>query len=146
MSRATVCSIFKTIELSALLKTKDPTWDGVDLTIWAATELSVGILIASLPPLRKQFDKWLHKILLTSFIKSQTPGNSMPLYNFSERFSRPMDTPKGEDDGSSEHHILPEEGRGEGIVKTVALEITRTDCSENIKEAESHENHKKMSV
>jgi hypothetical protein len=33
---------------------------------------------------------------------------------------------KGADDGSSEHHILPEEGHGEGIVKTVALEITRS--------------------
>ncbi|KAF2627376.1 hypothetical protein BU25DRAFT_469124, partial [Macroventuria anomochaeta] len=73
--RATVCSIFKTIELRALRKTKDPTWDGVNLTIWSATELSVGILIASLPPLRKVFDKMFRRILpLTFMTRSKTPG------------------------------------------------------------------------
>jgi hypothetical protein len=118
-----------------LRKTKDPTWDGVNLTIWSATELSVGILIASLPPLRTQFDKFLRRILPTSFGKSQTPGNSMPLYNFSNRFSKAVHTNKGVDDGSSERHILPEDGHGEGITKTVALEITRTVPGDNVEES-----------
>lgn len=132
VGRATICSIFKTVELDALRKTKDPTWDGVDLTIWSATELSVGILIASLPPLRAHFDKFFRRIVPTKFAKSQTPGNSMPLYNFSNRFSKAVHTMKGVDDASSERHILPEDAHGEGIVKTVALEITRTAPDKNV--------------
>jgi len=119
----------------------------VNLTIWAATELSVGILIASLPPLRTQFDKLFRKILPTRLSKSQAPGNSMPLYNFSGRYSRPIDTTinttKGEDDGSSERHMLPEEERGEGIVKTVALEIKHTNSGEEVAEVVSHDGYKK---
>ncbi|KAF2795036.1 hypothetical protein K505DRAFT_240769 [Melanomma pulvis-pyrius CBS 109.77] len=122
---ATICSIFKTIELSALRKTRDPTWDGVDLTIWSATELSVGILIASLPPLRKVFDRMFRYILPTTFTsKSKTPGNSIPLYNL----SKPMGRSGDNDDGSSERHILPEDSHVEGkIIKTVRHEITTTE-------------------
>ncbi|KAF2002174.1 hypothetical protein P154DRAFT_618904 [Amniculicola lignicola CBS 123094] len=123
---ATICSIFKTIELSALRKTRDPTWDGVNLTIWSATELSIGILIASLPPLRKQFDKMFRVILPSSFTtKNKTPGNSIPLYNVSKHhFSKPMGRSElDRDDGSSEHQILPADMDGK-ITKTVVHEIT----------------------
>ncbi|KAI0585147.1 NAD-binding-10 domain containing protein [Pyrenophora tritici-repentis] len=72
----------KTVELSALMKTRDPTWDGTSLSIWSATELSVGILTASLPPLRKQFEGLTQKILPSSFLKgrSKPTGQVMPLY------------------------------------------------------------------
>ncbi|KAF2708442.1 hypothetical protein K504DRAFT_535041 [Pleomassaria siparia CBS 279.74] len=136
---ATVCSIFKTYELSSLAKTNDPTWDGVDLTIWSATELSVGILVASLPPMRKQFDKLFRYILPTTMqSKSETPGKSIPLYNSSKHqsiyqskhnFSRPMGLSEDNDDGSSERHMLPEGEPVQGkIVKTVVHEITSIEC------------------
>jgi len=57
-----VCSIFKTIELKTITKTQDPTWDGVNLSIWSGAELYVGILIASLPPLRKAFDSFFKRV------------------------------------------------------------------------------------
>ncbi|KAF2752118.1 hypothetical protein M011DRAFT_393212 [Sporormia fimetaria CBS 119925] len=141
---ATICSIFKTIELQALLKTQDPTWDGVDLTIWAATELNVGILVASLPPLRKQFDR-LFQIIIpsTGRTRSKTPGgNSHPLYNFSGKFntnvsakndtrvSRKSVTAHDHDDTSSERQILDDEERrmGDGmIVKTVGVQVTSSE-------------------
>jgi len=126
--RATACSVVKTIELSALRKTKDPTWDGVDLTIWSATELSVGIFIASLPPLRKQFDKMFSYILPTTITgRSKTPGNSLPLYKISKQFSKPMGWSEDNDNGS-EQHIIPDQLHIEGkITKTVVHEITATE-------------------
>ena len=129
--RATVCSIFKTIELSALKKTKDPTWDGVNLTIWSATELSVGILIASLPPLRKVFDKMFRRILPSTFMtRSKTPG-SIPLYNVSKPYSKPMGRSTAEDDADSEKDMLPGKLDG-GITKTVVHEVTSAERSDGI--------------
>ncbi|KAJ4344818.1 uncharacterized protein N0V89_012562 [Didymosphaeria variabile] len=134
---ATICSIFKTVELRQLQKTKDPTWDGVNLTIWSATELSVGILVASLPPLRKQFEKLLRKVLPSTFQTSKrTPGSrsGIPMYNVSKvttkRNTKIMGRSDiGIDDGDSERSILPETG-DHGIMKTVVHEVTsesRTD-------------------
>jgi hypothetical protein len=123
------------VELSALLKTRDPTWDGVNLTIWSATELSVGILVASLPPLRKQFERILRNILPSTFNTStkRTPGSGIPMYNVSKvatkRSTRVMGRSDiGIDDGDSERSILPDNGsdtKGErGIMKTVVHEVT----------------------
>ncbi|KAJ4301340.1 hypothetical protein N0V90_003432 [Kalmusia sp. IMI 367209] len=132
---ATICSIFKTVELKQLHKTKDPTWDGVNLTIWSATELSVGILVASLPPLRKEFEKILRHVLPSTFQTSnkRTPSNGIPMYNvskISKRNTKIMGRSDiGIDDGDSERSILPE-GAESGITKTVVHEITtesRTD-------------------
>lgn len=124
-----MCSIFKTVELSALKKTRDPTWDGVNLTIWSATELSVGILIASLPPLRKVFDKLFRNILPSTFMtRSKTPG-SIPLYNVSKPHSRPMCRSAVEDDTDSEKNILPHKVADSGITKTVVHEVSSAERS-----------------
>ncbi|KAF1933164.1 uncharacterized protein M421DRAFT_191060 [Didymella exigua CBS 183.55] len=127
----TVCSIFKTIELSALKKTKDPTWDGVNLTIWSATELSVGILIASLPPLRKVFDKMFRSMLSSTFItRSKTP-RSIPLYNVSKPYSKPMGRSTADNDDDSEKDILPGNADS-GITKTVVHEVTSAERSDGV--------------
>lgn len=125
-----MCSIFKTIELSALKKTKDPTWDGVNLTIWSATELSVGILIASLPPLRKVFDKMFRQILPSTFMtRSKTPG-SIPLYDVSKPYSKPMGRSTAGDD-DSEKDMLPGKVDG-GITKTVVHEVTSAERTNSV--------------
>lgn len=62
-NRATICSVFKTVELHTVFTSQDPTWDGVDVTIWSQSELSLGILIASLPPLRKALIKVFRRVL-----------------------------------------------------------------------------------
>jgi hypothetical protein len=111
----------KTRELGALSKTKDPTWDAVNLTIWSATELSVGILIASLPPLRKVFDNFFRTLLPTTLTRSK-PLTGIPMYNVSKHYtigSRPMGRSVGEDD-DSDRDILAE---SEGITKTVVHEV-----------------------
>ncbi|KAF2997148.1 hypothetical protein E8E13_005225 [Curvularia kusanoi] len=122
---ATMCSIFKTVELSALTKTKDPTWDSVNLTIWAATELSVGILIASLPPLRKVFDKFFRQILPSTFVGRSRTRASIPLYNVSKPYNKPMGRSVAGDD-DSEKDILHGKDDCSGVTKTIVHEVTST--------------------
>jgi hypothetical protein len=62
------------VELKAITKTQDPTWDGINLSIWSQAELSIGILIASLPPLRTAFDHLFARILPSTLQSShKTP-------------------------------------------------------------------------
>ena len=127
-----MCSIFKTIELSALKKTRDPTWDGVNLTIWSATELSVGILIASLPPLRKVFDKMFRQILPSTFMtRSKTPG-SIPLYNVSKPYSRPMGRSAAEEDDAGSEKDMLSRNIDSGITKTVIHQVTSAERSDGV--------------
>lgn len=146
-----VCSIFKTVELKNITGTKDPTWSSVNLSIWSGAELQVGIFIASLPPLRKAFDRFFHQILpgsSTGGAKSN-PGYGTPGQNYGSRSAHGndfrMDTlGKGnrsahksylpgesalDSDSESEKAILDEEERrmaGSGIMKTTGIVITET--------------------
>ncbi|KAI4920089.1 hypothetical protein J4E90_002229 [Alternaria incomplexa] len=135
----------QTIELSALMKTADPTWDGVNLAIWSASELSVGILVASLPALRKQFDGFFRRILSSTFLgmgsKTGSGSNEIPLYNVEppltvgsrptggrSRFQR-----NDLDDGDSEKCILADSelpGKRE-ITRTIVHEI-RSENRSNV--------------
>lgn len=122
LTSVTICSAMKTRELGALTKTKDPTWDGVNLAIWSATELSVGILIASLPPLRKVFDSFFRALLPT--IRTKTKSHTgIPMYNVSKHYtigSSPVARSRGENDDDSVREIWPE---SEVITKTVVHEV-----------------------
>jgi hypothetical protein len=136
-----VCSIFKTVELSALKKTTDPTWDGVDLTIWSGTELSVGILVSSLPPLRKQFDRLFH-IIFPSTITSRNKSKraSIPLYNISKKTAGRSERRTEADDGDSERHILPDDVPADGkIMKTVVHEFYNSERTGSISRMPSSE-------
>jgi hypothetical protein len=124
------------------MEKSDPTWDGSNLTIWSATELSVGILVTSLPALRKQFDGLFRRVLSSTFLgnKSKTPSgsNGIPLYNVGEQLtigSRPIAGRsrfrRDDDDGDSEKYILGDSeqpGKGE-ITKTVVHEVRSEDRS-----------------
>lgn len=135
----------KTVQLGALSKTKDPTWDAVDLSIWSATELSVGILIAALPPLRKQFDKFFRMILPTTLRGTRSkPPSGIPMYNVSRQMtigSKPRKGTVGQDD-DSERSILPSPDGG--IVKTVVHEVkTEERSEESVVPAASYNPHAK---
>lgn len=65
------------MELRTIFTTHDPTWDGVDVTIWSQAELSLGILIASLPPLRKALITVFQRILPSTL----TGSRKTPLYD-----------------------------------------------------------------
>lgn len=126
-------------------QTKDPTWTGVPLGIWSSAELSIGILIASLPPLRKAFDSLFSKILPSTLNPSRTPnsaygygrstnGNHIRLDTY-EQNKRSKGTHKGhqgesvlDSDSESERAILEDaEGKGAGIVKTTKVTVSGED-------------------
>ncbi|RYN82669.1 hypothetical protein AA0120_g9450 [Alternaria tenuissima] len=152
---ATICSIFKTIELKSITQTQDPTWDGVSLTIWSSSELSIGILIASLPPLRKAFDHIFKRILPSTITGSgKTPqygygrstgqgANSIHMKNFQGSKAYHSRLP-GESildgDDESDRAILPDdEHKGPGIMKSTNVQVT---VSEDVEEAGSSSNSK----
>lgn len=131
----------KTTELPALMKTKDISWDSTHLAMWSGIELSVGILIASLPSLRKQFEALFHKTVSSTFLNSRsktrsTGGNSLPLYDVAahhtigSRASRVQSRYHGEpDDADSERSILGSRNTKDGITKTVVHEVRSDDRS-----------------
>ncbi|KAI4650627.1 hypothetical protein J4E93_002984 [Alternaria ventricosa] len=151
---ATICSIFKTIELKAITKTQDPTWDGVNLTIWSSSELSIGILIASLPPLRKAFDHLFKKFMPSTLTGSgKTPhygygnssaahGNSIHMKNFQGSKAYHSRLP-GESildgDDESDRAILDDDQKGSGIMKSTDVQVTVTN---DVGEAGSSSNSK----
>ena len=137
---ATICSVFKTVELKAITKTQDPTWDGINLGIWSSCELSIGILIASLPPLRKAFDHLFAKILTSTFTNShKTPqygyGGSttgdirMKTFQGSKAYhSRiPGESVLDRDDESGRAILEEEEHKGPGIMKSTKVTVTEGD-------------------
>ncbi|CAO2649879.1 Nn.00g011710.m01.CDS01 [Neocucurbitaria sp. VM-36] len=148
---ATICSIFKTIELKAITKTMDPTWDGINLGIWSQAELSIGILIASLPPLRKPFDSLFKKILPSTMTKSKTPqygygtdGNiKMTTFNSRAYHSRIPGESILDRDDESDRAILEEgEGKGPGIMKTTQVTVVEQNGDSSSSQEESQGSYK----
>ncbi|KAJ4299121.1 hypothetical protein N0V90_004365 [Kalmusia sp. IMI 367209] len=144
---ATLCSIFKTVELRSITGTTDPTWSGVNLSIWSGSELQVGIFIASLPPLRKAFDRLFHKYLPGLTTSHKSPGygtpadayggrsghtngdirmNTMGKGDRSTRKSYHVGESVLDSDSESERAILEDEERraGSGIIKTTGITVT----------------------
>jgi hypothetical protein len=55
---------------------KETYYEAISLSVWSSTELSIGIVVANLPCLRKYLDGWFSKVLPGSFSKSGTGGFS----------------------------------------------------------------------
>ncbi|KAF2124494.1 hypothetical protein P153DRAFT_411551 [Dothidotthia symphoricarpi CBS 119687] len=135
---ATICSIFKTIELKSVGTTRDPTWDAVNLDIWSQVELSSGILIASLPPLRKAFDGLFQRIfpsvMRSTHQSSQLGygrsdhGNHIRLNDMQSRKTTKSghthESILDRDDESERAILEDEEEKRIGIVKTTKVTIT----------------------
>src|SRR5262245_66474526 len=121
---------------------KEVYYESVTLSIWSITEVSIGIVVANLPPLRKYFDAWLMAIIPASLRKHMFSSNdkssgrdgqgyAMPTYG--SQLSRRMDGRMGKGregrvqpsaDDESDRAILEElesEGGGQkfnGIMRT----------------------------
>lgn len=142
-----MCSIFKTVELHTIFTTQDPTWDGVNLTIWSGAECSLGIMIASLPPLRKALISVFQCILPSTTTNSRkTPpyGNS-----HSDGGHVIMDNLRGSkayhsriqgesvlgSDNDSDRAILEEEEHGSaGIMKRMTVTVKGSSAEPEVPE------------
>ncbi|KAF2027779.1 hypothetical protein EK21DRAFT_71327 [Setomelanomma holmii] len=128
---ATICSIFKKAELKAITRTQELTSDGINLSIWSQAELSVGILIASLPPLRTAFDHIISRILPSTLQSShkKTPYHDNIRMNTFQNSKAYHSRIRGEsildNDGDSDPAILleEEEGKGACIMKTTKVTV-----------------------
>lgn len=131
-----MCSVFKTIELRTIFHTQDPTWDGVNLTVWSQAELSLGIMIASLPPLRKALTKVFQSVLPSTMTNSQkaphygyghSTGGDIRMNDFggSKAYhSRiPEESVLDEDNESGRAILGQEEHKGPGIMKHTTVTV-----------------------
>jgi len=101
--------------LHTLGKAKDLTYDSVDLSLFSIAEVAIGMFAASLPPLRKLFERCARAILPTTLIGSSTAnkrngnsnkGGSFPLRTIGS--AKPNFEKLG--DEGSERGILNDEG------------------------------------
>ncbi|KZM28161.1 uncharacterized protein EKO05_0005837 [Ascochyta rabiei] len=126
----TVISGVKLYEIKALSESKDVAYESVNLSILSVSEVLVGSLTASLPPLRRLFENFLNRILSESVMGTnrRTMGNSYVLPDYdSKTNTRRVKQEEHESDDSSEKTILPDAaGSNAHIVEGKAGEIMRT--------------------
>jgi hypothetical protein len=102
--------------------------------IWSGVELSVGIFIAALPPLRKQFDSLFRRIMPSNFLNSKprtrATSGVIPLYDVTigskTNCRKTRIEGDADNDEDSEHRRLGAHGKGE-ITKTVVHEVKSED-------------------
>lgn len=128
-SSTTAISALKLYEMKSLYSSPDPTWSGVNLSIFAIAEVFVGAFTASLPPLRKTFETLLRRVLPESIIGSTSrsrkstgkgTGNSYVMkeignsYVMNGNAMGPQQRPKHDLDNDSEHSMLEAQQSLEG--------------------------------
>jgi hypothetical protein len=117
--------------MKALNSSPDPTYTSVNLSIYAIAEVFVGVFTACLPPLRKTFDEFLHKVLPVGLLSSRATKsrNSYALKAFSTPSNATNKSKTGhETDGDSDYAILEEnelkvQGSNDEIVKTTQVSV-----------------------
>ena len=95
--------------MKELDNSKDMTYESVNLSIFATSEVFIGAFTASLPPLRKTFENTLRKVLPTSLTGGSGKGSkaSYALENVGGSKSSKSWNPTHEMDADSELGILP---------------------------------------
>ncbi|OCL04760.1 hypothetical protein AOQ84DRAFT_380255 [Glonium stellatum] len=96
---ASATSIVKTIAVSKLGTSKDPTAEGITVGMWACVEEQVAFIAACIPCLKSPFQRFLAHFGLVNF----TNRNSSDLGNA----VRITSLPAGTVEGQSEENILP---------------------------------------
>jgi hypothetical protein len=136
---AALISALKLYEIKALNESRDIPYESVNLSIFSVSEVLVGTLTASFPPLRKLFENLLNKVLPESLVSSKrrTHMNSYVLPDYSSH--RETRRPRRGDpdcDDHSEKTILPDAsassthivtGKSGEIVRTTQVTLTVDD-------------------
>ncbi|OJD32282.1 phosphatidylserine decarboxylase [Diplodia corticola] len=103
---ATISGIVKITKLPDLMKTTNPTLDGVELSIWVSVEMNCGLWAASLPPLKASFEgilsRWFGVHIGTGTGTSRY-GTNQKYAKYGSRHSRASRIPEPDVfDGSAE--------------------------------------------
>jgi hypothetical protein len=127
--------------MKSLNSSPDPTYESVNLSIYAIAEVFVGVFTACLPPLRKTFDQFLRNILPAGLLSSRGTRSrdscalegafkayANPLSNVSKEGRTTVDQSDADSDcGILEEHELKEQASQDEIVKTTHVSITVDD-------------------
>ncbi|KAF2134342.1 hypothetical protein P153DRAFT_307516 [Dothidotthia symphoricarpi CBS 119687] len=106
----TTISACKLYEMKALRNSPDSTYTSVNLSIFAIAEVFVGVFTASLPPLRKTFEKNLRKVLPdTVFGVTRGSRNSYAIKNVASQQSSKSSKPDRDSDNDSENTMLSDD-------------------------------------
>ncbi|KAH7067877.1 hypothetical protein FB567DRAFT_541392 [Paraphoma chrysanthemicola] len=126
----TTISALKLWDFQRIQGVKEVYYESVTLSIWGMTEVSAGIVVANLPPLRKSFDSFFKHIAFsvasnTVFSGNKSSGTGFENFNLQTDRSQP-DRKIADDD--SDRAILDEtegEGgrRGSGIVRITRISV-----------------------
>jgi len=127
--------------MKSLNTSPDPSYTAVNLSIYASTEVFVGVFTACLPPLRKFFDDILKRILPAGIISSRGTRNSYALNAFSNRSEATKESqPKLESDADSDYAILEEVRSGAQGVDAEITKTTRVSVTVDSKALEKQRN------
>ncbi|THC94942.1 hypothetical protein EYZ11_005581 [Aspergillus tanneri] len=142
-------AIARTVLVPDLTTTTDPTWDLVDLFMWAVLEATFGVIAAAAPSVRPLIG---HNSMTTeSYSRSKSLQlRSMHTGKHSRRewgqtILETVDEPADRisNDGDSQSHLWGQEDRG--IIKTMSIEVvtthrrTESENQEGLSERSSHE-------
>ncbi|KAF2635097.1 hypothetical protein P280DRAFT_412298 [Massarina eburnea CBS 473.64] len=136
----TTISALKLWDFQLLQTSTEAFYDGVSLSIWSITEVSVGIVVGNVPPLRKHFDVWISRVLPSLGSKSSsrhTDSYGLPTYRTNgtrntmnvegmsgrgERLRSRTD-PDNDSDMAILNELEEERLYHKGIIKTTLVEV-----------------------
>ncbi|KAH8730795.1 Alpha/Beta hydrolase protein [Phaeosphaeriaceae sp. PMI808] len=120
----TTISALKLYEIKALNSSPDPTYTSVNLSIYSAAEVFVGVITACLPPLRKTIDDFLRKILPAGIISTGGTRDNYAMKNYSKGSNVTKESKLNhETDADSDYAIL---GENQAEPHGDQIEITKT--------------------
>ncbi|KAF2127821.1 hypothetical protein P153DRAFT_294851 [Dothidotthia symphoricarpi CBS 119687] len=79
-----VCTTISALKLWSFQLLQDQTetyYESVSLSIWSTTEVSIGIVVANLPPLRKSFDGMFKHILPAAIFSGKQSSSRLKSFN-----------------------------------------------------------------
>ncbi|KAJ4989716.1 hypothetical protein SVAN01_04746 [Stagonosporopsis vannaccii] len=132
----TIISAFKLYEIKALAESHDIGYESVNLSILSVSEVLVGTLTASLPPLRRLFENTLSKFMPDSVMGTKDRSQAMPSYVLPEySLKNPIQAKRDNHDcdDNSEKTILAdvagsstyvEQGRSREILRTTHVSLS----------------------
>lgn len=124
----TTISALKLWDFQRIQNLKEAYYESVTLSIWSMSEVTIGIIVANLPPLRKTFDRIFKHVLPSTgsnnvLSLNKYGGNKFESYNLPTYRSQ---TARHTNDNESDKAILEEleaENGQNGIMKTTKISI-----------------------